>query len=105
MCGMLTTRYVQERRIHLERKREKVATEADALRIGLRGHVDPLQHASRMALQDIKLATLARIDRALDRISTGTYGRCLHCHRELPDIRLDRMPEAELCLTCADGRS
>ncbi len=40
------------------------------------------------------------INRALDRIAQGTYGRCLICGNEIPEGRLEALPYAALCVSC-----
>lgn len=45
---------------------------------------------------------LAQIERALQRIADGTYGKCSNCAGEIPLARLEAMPEAELCLSCKE---
>ncbi|TDE38775.1 TraR/DksA family transcriptional regulator [Actinomadura sp. 6K520] len=37
---------------------------------------------------------------ALDRISAGTYGRCLACGEPVPEGRLEARPDAARCVTC-----
>jgi RNA polymerase-binding transcription factor DksA len=44
---------------------------------------------------------VAALDRAASRLAAGTYGRCLECGREIPAARLEALPAAETCLTCA----
>lgn len=44
---------------------------------------------------------LAAIDRALERIDAGGYGRCLRCGGEISAARLEARPAAELCIGCA----
>jgi RNA polymerase-binding transcription factor DksA len=44
---------------------------------------------------------IAALDRAAARLRAGTYGRCLNCGREIPDVRLEALPAAETCLDCA----
>ena len=43
---------------------------------------------------------LDRIERALDRIQTDTYGICVDCVTPISVDRLDSLPYAELCLAC-----
>ncbi len=43
---------------------------------------------------------IAMINRALDRITQGTYGKCLVCGKEIPEGRLQAIPYAALCVTC-----
>ena len=46
-------------------------------------------------------ATLARTERALQKLDDGTYGRCDSCGGEIPPRRLEAMPDSVLCVTCA----
>jgi DnaK suppressor protein len=41
---------------------------------------------------------LAEIDRALQRIEDGTYGKCAECGKEIPVERLEVYPWASLCI-------
>lgn len=43
---------------------------------------------------------LARVELALRRIETGSYGSCSHCGREIPRERLEALPYADLCMPC-----
>jgi RNA polymerase-binding transcription factor DksA len=47
---------------------------------------------------------LDRIQAALGRIQTGTYGACIACHRPIEKKRLDFFPEADFCSRCQDTR-
>lgn len=56
----------------------------------------------------LSLTTLARrrideIDAALRRLDNGTYGRCRSCRRPIPVVRLEAVPEASQCVSCASG--
>lgn len=44
---------------------------------------------------------IASIDRALERISKGEYGYCVHCGGAISNGRLEARPEAALCIACA----
>jgi len=55
-----------------------------------------------MTLEDNARENLARIDAALARIETGTYGICTRCGAAIPADRLDAMPAAELCIICKE---
>ncbi len=46
---------------------------------------------------------LQQIDSALDRINQGTYGRCVKCGKEIPQERLEVLPYALMCVTCASA--
>jgi DnaK suppressor protein len=45
--------------------------------------------------------TLAKVDRALDKIDEGTYGMCDSCGQPIAPGRLKAMPESTLCVQCA----
>jgi DnaK suppressor protein len=44
---------------------------------------------------------LAEVDKSLDRIERGTYGRCENCGREISKERLEAIPYARYCIRCA----
>jgi len=44
---------------------------------------------------------IAALDRAAARLQAGSYGHCLNCGHEIPDVRLEALPAAETCLDCA----
>lgn len=43
---------------------------------------------------------LTSINNALKRIENGTYGKCLKCHKEIPQERLEILPETVFCIKC-----
>jgi DnaK suppressor protein len=45
--------------------------------------------------------TLAEVEAALERVAQGTYGRCARCEQPISPARLEAMPAADLCITCA----
>ncbi len=46
-----------------------------------------------------------RLENALSRIEKGTYGLCITCGKEIPLGRLKHVPEALMCVPCAEKRS
>jgi DnaK suppressor protein len=46
-------------------------------------------------------ARLRLVERALGRIEESRYGLCVRCGDEIPRGRLEVMPEAPLCMSCA----
>ncbi len=44
---------------------------------------------------------LAEVEAALARLDNGTYGRCARCGQQISPARLEAMPAAQLCITCA----
>lgn len=47
---------------------------------------------------------LRDINKALDRIEQGTYGKCENCNKEISEERLIILPEATTCLDCDKKR-
>lgn len=45
-------------------------------------------------------ARLRKVDDALDRLMSGSYGNCSNCGQAIDDKRLDIDPALELCLKC-----
>ena len=45
---------------------------------------------------------LQKVDDALDKIKSGTYGRCEVCKEDIPQKRLRVLPYARYCLKCQE---
>ena len=43
---------------------------------------------------------LVAVDAALERITDGTYGKCVNCGAQILEERLEAMPWATLCIDC-----
>jgi DnaK suppressor protein len=56
------------------------------------------------ALAGTLLETLQDIEDALAKFEAGTYGTCERCGNEIQPARLEAMPAARLCITCASQR-
>ena len=61
-----------------------------------RGEVEALAVSLRDTLNDI--------EDALQKIDEGTYGVCEQCGGPIGEARLEAMPAARLCITCASAR-
>jgi DnaK suppressor protein len=44
---------------------------------------------------------LGEIERALQRVEDGSYGKCVRCGKDIPVERLEAIPYAEFCIDCA----
>ena len=53
---------------------------------------------------DRDAAEIGAIDAALERLASGTYGRCIECGMPIPAARLARTPEAPRCFVCQKRR-
>ena len=63
-------------------------------------------HVERDRVLSLSAAAKRRIeevDAALHRLEAGTYGACRSCRRPIPVARLEAVPEATQCVTCASG--
>ncbi len=112
MDTMKATRY-QER---LQRRRQQILATAGRLQkesreLAGQRHLDWLDQAwdeneARLLdqLSEGYLRELGRIERALGRILSGTYGLCTACHHPIEKGRLDLFPETEFCLPCQEMR-
>ena len=49
--------------------------------------------------------TLAKLERSLAIIDTADFGLCRVCEEPIPFARLTIMPEADLCVQCAENMS
>ncbi|MCK5002165.1 MAG: TraR/DksA family transcriptional regulator [Gammaproteobacteria bacterium] len=57
------------------------------------------------ALDDEAQQMVMQIDAALGRIEQGTYGICKACSEPIQDGRLQAIPFAEMCISCAEKTS
>ena len=105
-------------RIELLKERERVQAALANLRDSHPGsldeEVDEVAATSDNHMGDVATATLGReidytlgenseqvlaeIDRALERIHDGTYGKCTSCGKEIAAERLEAYPWASLCI-------
>ncbi|NDD92555.1 conjugal transfer protein TraR [bacterium] len=58
----------------------------------------------RMRLRNREALFLRKIDEALFRISSGTFGKCSSCEQEISLRRLEARPTATLCVDCKESQ-
>lgn len=58
------------------------------------------EQARLASLSDAERREIFAIDRALERIRQGTFGRCVSCDKPIGADRMRAVPEAERCITC-----
>ncbi|MEX2148665.1 MAG: TraR/DksA C4-type zinc finger protein [Steroidobacteraceae bacterium] len=77
--------------------------ELDQARVGRLSRMDALQ-GQQMAQEANRRRELkiAKIDGALRRIDSGTFGVCTSCGEEIDHRRLKADPSATKCVPCAD---
>lgn len=54
-----------------------------------------------LGIESAARAEIAQIDGALDRLRRGAYGLCVRCGQEIESARLEAIPYAGRCQTCA----
>jgi len=54
------------------------------------------------ARQTMFEARIALMDKALERLGRGQYGRCAVCGKKIPDERLELVPETPYCVEDAE---
>lgn len=79
--------------------------ELDQTRVGRVSRGDALQQqAMAQAGRRVMQRRLNQVRAALARMQRGDYGYCLDCEEPIAPARLQRQPEAALCLRCQEAR-
>ncbi len=102
-------------RVQLEDERERLRTRLRELGAGSDaslafddGFADSSQVTAERgeieALSGTLSETLRDIEDALAKFDGGTYGQCERCGKDIGADRLEAMPAARLCITCASQR-
>jgi len=58
------------------------------------------EYTSLLPIERTLEVKLQNIERALEKIKKGKYGRCELCKKEIEEKRLEFMPEAKTCSKC-----
>lgn len=102
-------------RRELEAVRDELSTRIDALRasaemptggisFGKRvgeGTSIAIERFAEVAVHDQLVQQLAAVEAALTRLDVGTYGSCEKCGGAISPERLEAMPWARHCISCA----
>lgn len=76
----------------------------DQQSIGRLSRMDALQQQAMSNATDARRnAEIAQLRAALSRIDAGAFGYCEDCGDAIPVKRLELLPTALLCVTCAAG--
>ncbi len=72
--------------------------------IGRLSRVDAMQQ-QQMAVETRRQreALRSRLERALSLIESGDYGTCPRCEEDISTKRLEAMPDAIFCISCAEA--
>lgn len=61
---------------------------------------ETFERGKDLGLRDNERVLLRSVERALEKIHHGTYGRCDHCGSEISQERLEALPWASQCIKC-----
>jgi DnaK suppressor protein len=104
---------LEEERQHLEEQIEEYEreieearmTEASSDRSPDPGNAEAssvkLEYAKELSIEQNTIDLLGKVKHALARIDAGGYGICESCGKAIPVERLEVLPYATLCVTCA----
>jgi DnaK suppressor protein len=101
-----TERRLRERRAELEAELERLTRPPEQgtnLSFGKRigeGTTEAVERLSTTAAARSITASIAEIDRALEKVADGSYGLCDVCGRAIPEARLEAKPAASRCVDC-----
>ena len=63
---------------------------------------DAMEREKAFLFASVKKRRLEEIELALGRIASGTFGLCESCGQPIPAKRLERLPDASLCVACKE---
>ena len=100
------------RRAQLTAERERVVGELRALGVDRSSYDDGFADSGQVTAErgevDALVGTLrealSEVETALERIESGTYGKCESCGEDIPEARLEAKPAARFCMACASKR-
>ena len=68
------------------------------------GTTEAVERLNTVGTANAIAITLADVERALEKLADGTYGSCDECGGSIADERLEAIPWATLCISCARMR-
>lgn len=97
--------YLVEQQANLRHQLTSLSNASQDSNVGLGNHMAEdataaFEQATTVSLHRGHELTLRKVERALERIEEGTYGRCERCGEEIDFARLKAMPQATLCMAC-----
>ncbi len=100
----------QERLTELIAERERELEEAKATETASERNPDPdsadaasmkFEYMKELSLERNSIDLLRKVEHALVRVEAGTYGICEVCGEPIPVARIEVLPYATTCVTCA----
>ena len=111
----MENKYKAELRAIIEKKRQAVKEDIAAYRRLAKpvapdnaiGRLTRMEAISSQGINDAALSkalvALDKLERALTKIDHADFGRCHECEEPIPWARLKVLPEADLCVQCAEA--
>jgi DnaK suppressor protein len=93
----------RERVAELAKRPELGAAQGFGKRIG-DGTVEAISRLTEIGVGSSLEQGLARTERALAKLDEGSYGLCDECGEAIAPARLEAVPDAVLCLSCAGSQ-
>jgi len=81
---------------HMQFRRDQLAADM----VPSPGHETDVDREIRELLTRAARTALSELRAAHERLSDGTFGRCVDCSRQLPTERLEALPWVPRCITC-----
>jgi RNA polymerase-binding transcription factor DksA len=99
-------------RAHLEEERDRVRVQLSELHASYDVHDEGFADTSQVTAERGEIEALAGsltemlrdLDDALAKLDAGTYGACERCGADIGEARLEAMPAARLCISCASSK-
>jgi DnaK suppressor protein len=63
------------------------------------------EYEKELSIERNTIDLLHKVERAIERIDDGTYGVCESCGSQIPIARLEVLPYATMCVTCASKKN
>ena len=63
---------------------------------------DNFEQEFTLGLLQADEGTLGQIESALERITQGSFGKCIECEGAIPKMRLNAIPYTPVCIKCAE---
>jgi DnaK suppressor protein len=83
--------------------RDPMAAVSFGKRIG-DGTTEAVDRLNKVGAANSIAVTLADVERALQKLADGTYGICDDCGEAIIEERLEAIPWATVCISCARAR-
>ena len=110
LASMSTDATIQGLRSVLEDERDSLRAQLAELGHGTQLDYDPnfadssqvtAERGEAEALAGELRDALGEVEAAIERLHDGTYGSCARCGQAISPARLEAMPAARLCISCA----